>query len=84
MGRPTKPTTITAGDLCGDFRVLPREDRRWRDLGLFNLTNTLPSLIMPRFALILVPYFGFSGLFVLLAILPVITGFLLAPLARHT
>jgi hypothetical protein len=39
---------------------------------------------MPWFALILVPYFGFSGLFVLLAILSVITGFLLSPLARHT
>jgi hypothetical protein len=64
------------------LRVLPRADRRGRDLGLFNLTNTLPSLIMPWFALTLVPYFGFSGLFVLLAALSVITGLLLTPLAR--
>jgi MFS family permease len=64
------------------LRVLSRADRRGRDLGLFNLTNTLPSLIMPWFALTLVPYFGFSGLFVLLAALSVITGLLLTPLAR--
>ena len=64
------------------LRVLPRADRRGRDLGLFNLTNTLPSLIMPWFALILVPYAGFSSLFVLLAALSAITGLLLAPIAR--
>jgi MFS family permease len=63
------------------LRVLPRTDRRGRDLGLFNLTNTLPSLVMPWFALILVPYFGFSGLFVLLAAMSAFTGWLLAPLA---
>ena len=66
------------------LRVLPRADRRGRDLGLFNLTNTLPSLIMPWFALTLVPFFGFAGLFVLLAALSVITGLLLTPLARRT
>jgi MFS family permease len=65
------------------LRVLPRADRRGRDLGLFNLTNTLPSLIMPWFALTLVPYFGFSGLFVLLAALSVITAVVLAPLTRR-
>jgi sugar phosphate permease len=66
------------------LRVLPRADRRGRDLGLFNLTNTLPSLIMPWFALTLVPYFGFSGLFVLLAALSVVTGVVLTPLARRS
>lgn len=65
------------------LRVLPRADRRGRDLGLFNLTNTLPSLIMPWFALTLVPYFGFSGLFALLAALSVVTGVVLTPLARR-
>jgi MFS family permease len=51
------------------LRVLPRSDRRGRDLGLFNLTNTVPSLIMPGLALALVPALGFRALFVLLAIL---------------
>jgi MFS family permease len=64
------------------LRVLPRSDRRGRDLGLFNLTNTLPSIIMPWFALTLVPYFGFSGLFIVLAALSAFTALLLAPLAR--
>jgi MFS family permease len=51
------------------LRVLPRSDRRGRDLGLFNLTNTVPSLIMPGLTLALVPALGFRALFVLLALL---------------
>lgn len=65
------------------LRVLPRSDRRGRDLGLFNLTNTVPSLIMPWIALALVPYFGFSGLFVLLAALALFSSFLLWPFDRR-
>jgi MFS family permease len=76
-------TIFLAQHAAQTLRVLPRADRRGRDLGLFNLTNTLPSLIMPWFALTLVPYFGFSSLFVLLAALSVITGLLLAPLAQR-
>lgn len=49
------------------LRVLPRAEHRGRDLGLFNLTNTGPSLVMPWLTLALVPVFGFSGLFVVLA-----------------
>ncbi|WP_310498528.1 MFS transporter [Sandarakinorhabdus sp.] len=66
------------------LRVLPRSDRRGRDLGVFNLTNTVPSLIMPWFTLALVPYFGFSGLFLLFAALAVVAAVLLAPFARQT
>ncbi len=65
------------------LRVLPRSDRRGRDLGLFNLTNTVPSLIMPWFTLVLVPYFGFSGLFLLFAGLAMVAGLLLLPLSRR-
>ncbi|TNE49857.1 MAG: MFS transporter, partial [Sphingomonadales bacterium] len=50
------------------LRVLPDPATRGRDLGIFNLTNTVPSLIMPWLTLALVPLFGFSGFFVLLAI----------------
>lgn len=56
------------------LRVLPRPTRRGRDLGLFNLTNTLPSMIMPGLTLTLLPQFGFSGLFGVLALLTVIAG----------
>jgi MFS family permease len=80
----TASTIFLAQHSAQTLRVLPRADRRGRDLGLFNLTNTLPSLIMPWFALTLVPYFGFSGLFVLLAALSLITGLLLGPLARRS
>ncbi|MFX8597283.1 hypothetical protein ABTM29_19585, partial [Acinetobacter baumannii] len=41
------------------LRVLPRSDRRGRDLGLFNLTNTVPSLVTPGLTLALLPRFGF-------------------------
>ncbi|MBX7495182.1 MFS transporter [Qipengyuania sp. 6B39] len=49
------------------LRVLPRPGTRGRDLGLFNLTNTVPSLIMPWLTLALVPVFGYGALFLLLA-----------------
>jgi MFS family permease len=49
------------------LRVLPRPQSRGRDLGLFNLTNTVPSLIMPGLTLAMIPVFGFAGLFALLA-----------------
>ena len=80
----TASTIFLAQHSAQTLRVLRRPDRRGRDLGLFNLTNTMPSLIMPWLALTLVPYFGFSGLFVLLALLSVVTGVLLAPLARQS
>lgn len=64
------------------LRVLPRARHRGRDLGLFNLTNTVPSLIMPWLALKMVPVFGFAGLFWLLAALALLAAILLASLAR--
>ncbi|MHA6334017.1 MFS transporter [Qipengyuania sp. CAU 1752] len=64
------------------LRVLPRPSRRGRDLGLFNLTNTVPSLIMPWLTLALVPVFGFSGLFWLLAGLAALASLLLASIPR--
>ncbi|MEZ5681718.1 MAG: MFS transporter [Erythrobacter sp.] len=51
------------------LRVLPKPSTRGRDLGFFNLTNTVPSLIMPWLTLALVPVFGFDALFWLLATL---------------
>ena len=49
-----------------------------RDLGVVNLTNTVPSLIMPWLTLALVPSFGFSGLFALLALLAFASAIILA------
>ncbi len=64
------------------LRVLRRASRRGRDLGVFNLTNTVPSLIMPWLVLKLVPVFGFGGLFWLLAALAAFAALLLVSLAR--
>ena len=65
------------------LRTLPDSNRRGRDLGLFNLTNTMPSLVMPWFTLALVPTFGFSGLFVLFAGLAVLAALLLLSFGRE-
>lgn len=60
------------------LRVLPKPSRRGRDLGVFNLTNTIPSLIMPGLTLALIPIFGFRVLFVVLAMLVITSVILLA------
>jgi MFS family permease len=64
------------------LRILPRFDRRGRDLGVFNLTNTVPSLIMPWLTISLVPGFGFEALFLLLAVLAGGAVLLLATMPR--
>ena len=66
------------------LRILPRPKRRGRDLGLFNLTNTVPSLIMPWLAITLVPLFGFQALFAILAVLALGAGVMLATIARES
>ncbi|MDK2760607.1 MAG: MFS transporter [Sphingopyxis sp.] len=65
------------------LRILPRSDRRGRDLGVFNLTNTMPSLIMPWLTISIVPGFGFETLFLLLAVLIAMAVLLLATLASR-
>ncbi|NVD45159.1 MFS transporter [Qipengyuania atrilutea] len=59
------------------LRVLPRASTRGRDLGIFNLTNTVPSLIVPGLALALIPLFGFGALFILLAAFAALAALLL-------
>ena len=61
------------------LRVLPRPEHRGRDLGLFNLTNTIPSLVMPGIALAMIPVFGFQALFAVLAVLTFLALPLLTP-----
>lgn len=60
------------------LRILPKPETRGRDLGLFNLTNTTPSLIMPWIVLALVPVFGFPILLGALAFLTLIACVFLA------
>jgi MFS family permease len=65
------------------FRVLRRSARRGRDLGLFNLTNTVPSLIMPWLTIAIVPEFGFSRLFALLGGLAFVAAFILLGVTKR-
>jgi len=64
------------------LRVLPRPQNRARDLGFFNLTNTVPSLIMPWLTLLLVPEVGFGGLALVLAMLAGMAFVLLLGIGR--
>lgn len=65
------------------LRVLPRPQHRGRDLGIFNLTNTVPGMVMPWLTVLLVPQFGFGALFVLFAALSLGSAALLAGTMRR-
>jgi MFS family permease len=65
------------------LRVLPKPQHRGRDLGLFNLTNTIPSIVMPWLTLALVPGFGFAGLFAMFALLALLASALLFTIPRR-
>ena len=65
------------------LRVLPQPRTRARDLGFFNLTNTVPWLIMPWLTLALVPVYGFDALFLLLASLAIIACILLLTMPKQ-
>ena len=64
------------------LRVLPAPEHRGRDLGFFNLTNTLPAMVMPWLTVMLVPGLGYSALFVLFAVLASMSAALLLSFAR--
>lgn len=65
------------------LRVLPAPQHRGRDLGVFNLTNTVPGMVMPWLTVLLVPHFGYGALFVLFAGLAVLSAVLLAGFLRR-
>ncbi len=66
------------------LRVLPLPHRRGRDLGIFNLTNTGPSLVMPWIVIGLVPHAGFPPLLFLLAGFALTASLLLMKLSCAT
>jgi MFS family permease len=66
------------------LRILPSASRRGRDLGLFNLANTVPSLVMPPLAVSIVPSFGYGGLFACLAVLAAAAAMLLLTQSRRS
>lgn len=66
------------------LRVLPRAQQRGFHLGLFNLTNTTPSLVMPWMVVLIEPMFGYSGLFAALALCAAAAAGLLATIRRQT
>lgn len=65
------------------LRVLPAPQHRGRDLGLFNLTNTGPGMVMPWLTVLLVPSFGYAALFAVFAVLAFLSAALLTTFARR-
>lgn len=65
------------------LRVLSNPATRGRDIGVFNLTNTAPSLVMPWLAISVIPGFGFDKLFLVLALLALVAVACLATIPRH-
>lgn len=59
------------------MQMLPSPERRGRDLGWFNLTNTLPALLSPVLATMLAPAYGFGVLMMALACLALLAAVLL-------
>ena len=59
------------------MQQLPDPRRFGRDLGLFNLTNTLPSLTSPLLAALVIGRYGYHGLLGLLAVAMIIPGAIL-------
>ncbi|MEO6113946.1 MAG: MFS transporter [Sphingomicrobium sp.] len=59
------------------MQLLLSPKRRGRDLGLFNLTNTLPALLSPLLAVGLAPTYGFDGLMLTLAALVAVAAALI-------
>ncbi len=59
------------------MQLLPTPEHRGRDLGLLNLTNTLPSILGPALAFVLISGSGFRGLMLLIAGLAVVAGVLM-------
>jgi MFS family permease len=56
------------------MQLLPSPQRRGRDMGVLNLTNTLPSIVAPLLAIWLVPGRGFSLLLTVLAAMLVLSA----------
>jgi MFS family permease len=79
----TAGATFLALHASQTFRVLGDPARRGLGIGLFNLTNTAPSLVMPWIAISVVPAFGFQRLFLILALLALAASFLLATTSHH-
>ena len=58
-------------------KQLPDPRHFGRDLGLFNLTNTLPSLISPLLAALVIGQFGYQALLGILAAMMLLPALLL-------
>ena len=73
----TSITTFAALHIITAMQKLPSPNRRGRDLGIFNLTNTIPAMISPALAFWIVPRHGFAPLMAALSVMVFATALLL-------
>ncbi|HEX4400166.1 MAG TPA: MFS transporter [Galbitalea sp.] len=70
--------TFLATDFAMCIRVLPNPETFGKDFGVLNIANTLPGLLVPSIALVLLPIGGFVTLFISMAVLAVIGAVIVA------
>lgn len=70
-----------AVDIALITEVLPSAGSRGKDMGVFNIANSLPQVIVPIIAVITVNAFhNYTALFVIVAIAAILSGVLIAPI----
>ncbi|MEU6663102.1 MFS transporter [Streptomyces sp. NPDC046821] len=75
---------LSAVDQAVVSEVLPNQHNRAKDLGFLNVANTVPQLIAPVAASLLVPAFGYRTLFAVAIVLTLAGGLCILPLRRVT
>ena len=62
--------------------VLPNADDRAKDMGILNIANTLPQVIAPVLAGVLVSVLGYQPVFIIAMALAVVSAIVLKPIRR--
>ncbi|MFF7455383.1 MFS transporter [Kitasatospora sp. NPDC008115] len=73
---------LIAVDQAVVSEVLPDQEHRAKDLGFLNIANTMPGLIAPLIAGLIVPAFGYPALFCVAIVLTLTGGLLILPIRR--
>ena len=61
--------------------VLPSAETRGKDMGIFNIANTLPQVVVPLIAAITVAVFhNYTVIFLVVAVAAVLSGVLVQPI----
>jgi MFS family permease len=62
--------------------VLPSADEHAKDLGILNIANTLPQVLAPVIAGVLVSSLGYQPVFLIAIVLAIVSAVVLKPIQR--